>query len=355
MVLYRALAGRAPNDGIDALGELILSLCSRPPVPVQDAAPWVRSEVAGVVHRALQTSKSSRFEGAAEMLAAIRVVLPGALALRHDEIVPVGEAERAIVAPRSDANLVTRVDDEAAGPVSAPEGRARPEPVSETATTELAHTGPPSRADDRRAADARRWQSRAPAILGSALVLGAASFGVYRWTAHETPAPAEPFAMQSGVAPSTPPSSSMPLVSVASRELRRVSVAIMPADAEVEVGGERAAAKDGIVAIHGTLGSTHRVRVFKGNHEIVRDVAISESGAHPAKLEIVEAATPAGAAGAKSLVAGSATARRPISAGAPAGNPAASGARTPTAAPPPKAAPSDSSAPANPLVPDQFQ
>lgn len=216
VVLYRALTGRTPNDGIVALGELIISLCSLSPAPVEDAAPWVGTDVAAVVHGALQIRQPSRYQSAVEMLAAIRAVLPGNLALR------------------------------------------------------------------------------------------------------------------------------------------RVSVVIVPADAAVEVGGGRMAAQNGIVAIQGALGNTHRVRLFKGKDEIVEEVAITETGALPAKLELVEATTPTKTTGSKPPAASSGAARPPAS-GARAGNPIASGAGTSKAAPPHGSPPTVPTGPADPLVPKSFE
>lgn len=151
-----------------------------------------------------------------------------------------------------------------------------------------------------------------------------------------------------------PLSPSTPSTSVASTALRRVSVVIEPADAAVEVDGERAAAQDGAVSIQGTLGSTHRVRLFKDKNEIVAEVAITETGALPAKLELVEATTPAKTTGSKPPAAAGAVASHPAS-GARAGKPAAPGAGTPKAAPPPEAPSNSPTAPADPLVPRSFE
>jgi serine/threonine protein kinase len=53
IVLYRALSGKLPHEHIDAFGDLIIAICSQAPRPIQDFAPWVRKEVAAVVHGAL--------------------------------------------------------------------------------------------------------------------------------------------------------------------------------------------------------------------------------------------------------------------------------------------------------------
>ncbi|MDI3287736.1 serine/threonine-protein kinase [Polyangium sp. 15x6] len=55
VVLYRALCGTAPHEGISAFGDLIMAICSRAPEPVQARAPWVSPEIGAVVHRASPT------------------------------------------------------------------------------------------------------------------------------------------------------------------------------------------------------------------------------------------------------------------------------------------------------------
>jgi serine/threonine-protein kinase len=100
MVLYDALAGRSPYDAIDALGELILVICSGGGQPLQELAPWVAPEVAAIVHRATRVAPGERFDDAAEMLRAIEALLPGGAALRESDLVGLGSEQRKTVAPR---------------------------------------------------------------------------------------------------------------------------------------------------------------------------------------------------------------------------------------------------------------
>ncbi|WP_438017529.1 protein kinase [Sorangium sp. So ce315] len=67
---------------------------------------------------------------------------------------------------------------------------------------------------------------------------------------------------------------------------RRVELAIVPADASVEVDGVPARVKDGKVELTGTLGRVREVRVFKGGHAIEERVSITEAGSLPPKLEL---------------------------------------------------------------------
>src|SRR6185369_3176398 len=62
--LYCALTGRAPHLGLDSVGKLILAICSGPARPLRELAPWVRPEVADVVHRALAIDREERFASA---------------------------------------------------------------------------------------------------------------------------------------------------------------------------------------------------------------------------------------------------------------------------------------------------
>jgi serine/threonine-protein kinase len=96
VVLYAALAGRTPHQDNDALGDLIIAICTEPAPPVTHLAPWVPPEVAAIVHRALSLDPAGRFQTAAELRAALGALLPGGFAIREDMLVGVPEAERAL-------------------------------------------------------------------------------------------------------------------------------------------------------------------------------------------------------------------------------------------------------------------
>jgi len=95
VVLYAALTGRTPHQDNDALGDLIIAICTEPAPPVTDLAPWVPPEVAAIVHRALSLDPAGRFQSAGELRAAIAALLPGGFAIREEMLVGVPEAERA--------------------------------------------------------------------------------------------------------------------------------------------------------------------------------------------------------------------------------------------------------------------
>ncbi|WP_437780444.1 hypothetical protein [Sorangium sp. So ce1097] len=130
----------------------------------------------------------------------------------------------------------------------------------------------------------RRWWSRwAHVAVAALLAAGLGSLAV-RWSS------APPSAAMAGThivlrareLSRTPPAASAapppaPEVPVE----RRVELAIVPADASVEVDGAPARMKDGKVELTGTLGRVREVRVFKGGHAIEERVSITEAGSLP--------------------------------------------------------------------------
>ncbi|WP_437573812.1 serine/threonine protein kinase [Sorangium sp. So ce887] len=98
MVLYRALTGKLPYEDIGGFGDLIIAVCSQPPPSLRALAPWVRRDVAAVVHGALRLDAGERFATAAAMLDAIRSLLPDGFTLRDELLVPVSAASRAATA-----------------------------------------------------------------------------------------------------------------------------------------------------------------------------------------------------------------------------------------------------------------
>jgi hypothetical protein len=98
-----------PYQDIHAIGDLIISICSEQPPSIQERAPWISPEVAAVVHGALRLSTEERYPDAAEMLDALRSLLPDGPALREAMLASLPEGERAKVAPKFD---MTTVDDE---------------------------------------------------------------------------------------------------------------------------------------------------------------------------------------------------------------------------------------------------
>jgi serine/threonine-protein kinase len=70
---------------------------------------------------------------------------------------------------------------------------------------------------------------------------------------------------------------------------RRVAIFVVPGDASVEVDGQPARRRDGVVEIVGRLGEVHRLRAWKGTKTTEeRAVTITASGASPARVDLNE-------------------------------------------------------------------
>ena len=81
VVLYEMLSGKPPHAKADTIGDLIVRICGEAARPVHEVAPSVNAQAAAIVHKALALDPAARFASAAEMLAAIRALVPGGLAL----------------------------------------------------------------------------------------------------------------------------------------------------------------------------------------------------------------------------------------------------------------------------------
>jgi serine/threonine-protein kinase len=100
IVLYELLAGTTPFDAFDTLGSLIIAICSQQPPALQERAPWVGPDVAGIAHRAIAHDPAHRFQSVQEMLTAIQALLPAGHALNEGMLVPLSIDGRRLVAPK---------------------------------------------------------------------------------------------------------------------------------------------------------------------------------------------------------------------------------------------------------------
>ncbi len=73
---------------------------------------------------------------------------------------------------------------------------------------------------------------------------------------------------------------------------RRVSVIVLPGDAEVEVAGVVVRRRDGVIELIGQVGQALPLRVFKGDISIERDVTILDTGASPPLLDLNKGPAP---------------------------------------------------------------
>ncbi len=315
VVLYAALAGHTPHRDTDLLGELLILICTEAPEPLQNAAPWVSPEVAALVHRALRFDPSERFQSAGEMRAAINAMVPGDATIHEHALQSVGDGERASVAPRITASLPdvpaprrslggsTAETHAVAGGARAVTGAESPAPllvppgagsgaigvgvgvgvgVEGPPTSGLVTSGGAFGTTVGRTIDGAQpsgnassnGRSLTPLLAGMAgaalLLAGAAAAYVFA-----RPAPlAPPIAAAITPAPSAP------------APTRTVRLVVIPADATVEVDGTPITPKDGLVEIHGALGSVHTVRVKAGDEGVTADVVVTEDGALPPKIEL---------------------------------------------------------------------
>ncbi|MEO5728332.1 MAG: protein kinase, partial [Byssovorax sp.] len=255
VVLYEMLTGTTPHAGVEGTFGLVLAICTIPAPPMSESAPWVSPEGAAIVDKALQIDSSHRFASAIEMLSAIRTLLPegtsiqgSMLVSRSEEVQTISSAAARSVRGGGETELnLTR------GPAGA-------------------HVVPPRR-------------SVLGPVLALSLLLGGGGLAAYKLRGSTA---AVPVAFETEVTAASPgTATSAPVVSPApaSAELS-VRLSVEPADATVEIDGRATPVKDGNVDIVGALGSVHRVRVMKGAQEAAANVAISTSGAVPARVQV---------------------------------------------------------------------
>ena len=88
VVLYEMLTGHAPFAHLDAVGDLIIAICSEPVAPVRQSAPWVAPEMEEIVMKALSINATARYQSAAEMVLAARALLPAGLDVSASVLLP---------------------------------------------------------------------------------------------------------------------------------------------------------------------------------------------------------------------------------------------------------------------------
>jgi len=92
MVLYTALAGRAPFADLDTVGKLIVAIVSRDVAPLQSLAPWIPTELAEVVQRALRRDVRDRTPSVLAFAEELRPFCGGSLAITPNVVVGVQDA-----------------------------------------------------------------------------------------------------------------------------------------------------------------------------------------------------------------------------------------------------------------------
>lgn len=285
VVMYELLTGRTPYHHIEALGELIIAICSEPPRPVQDFAGWVSPEVAAVVHRALKAQAADRFQSAGEMLEAIKPLLSGGMSLEEPMLVSLSETNRQMVAKR----LTMPPPPSLPPPPVAAQSMPPPALTQEGAGT----TGGVSAPTERRP-QVQPKSNVTLVVIGAALsvaVLGGVGLkflgGPGDTSSQNANIAAAPL---SNTATTTPVTARVvPTIAPAldpNAETRTVKLVIIPEEAEVKVDGTSAKVKRGAVEITGKLGSVHKVTLTIGKDTIEEDIVVSDGGALPPKIEL---------------------------------------------------------------------
>ncbi|MEP7126906.1 MAG: protein kinase [Byssovorax sp.] len=322
VVLYQALTGRTPNQDIEALGELIIAICSELPRPVQELAPWVSPELATIVHRALRFEPADRFQTADEMLAALMALLPSGSDLTPEMLTPLtAEIREHKAAPmaatpppqRSTSSSGQRyavthpIDPALASTTPAPDYDTPPPtgpmpsipppkaPMSMAPPAAKTSEGvATSRPGDLGAAPSSGGRTVAMGLI-AVLVAGGAAVGAYQ-VMGKAAVPA--VTSDPVVVPPPPTTPTVAITATAAPPVvpagKTVRVAILPLDATVEVDGVKSTVvKDGSIEIVGGLGTVHRVHITKGADQVTEDVAVTQQGAVPSKLELkLSAKTP---------------------------------------------------------------
>jgi serine/threonine protein kinase len=285
-VAYQMLSGQTPYEHATALGELILMVCTEPPPPVQDYAPWVKPELAAIVQRCLEKSPDARYQSAGELFEAIKPMLTSGWAIHEDMLVSLADSQRLEQAPR----LPMSMPPPAPGPAtSGPDTSGALPPVGAQTAIDgngASTTGPLTQSQGAASQAAPPKSSKAQVLLGGAAVAAIAITAIV--FAMRDPAPAQTAPPEPTVAQTTEPSetaAAAPSEAPVGKK-RRVRVVILPSDASVEVEGEKQDVRNGILDIEGTPGSVHRVRVFKGKSETTADVVVTLEGAVPPKIEV---------------------------------------------------------------------
>ncbi len=106
IVMYQLLTGRSPHEGVDGLGELIITICSEPPPAATKVAPWVSAKLVQVVQGALKLTSSDRYQTADEMGKALRSCLSDSSDWQID---------KSLLVPLSDERRAAQPEDEASG------------------------------------------------------------------------------------------------------------------------------------------------------------------------------------------------------------------------------------------------
>jgi len=260
--LYQALSGSLPFPDCETVGELILSICTRPVVHLQDRAPWVPPALAEIVHKAMQRDAAQRYQTMTDMAAALEAVVGVDARLLPRELGIVDPHTRSQTAARA----VVQAGTFNATTVSHPHESAR----------------------------GRFTLPLAATVATIALLAGGGLFFGLREGARGTSNPIR--------AASDPPSTTQ------RAKPYRVRVAIRPANATVTVAGTAQVLSKGFLVLRGVAGDRFEVVATLGEHKVEQAVIIGKDG-RPS-IDTIDVAAVAAAASASAAAAARASATR---------------------------------------------
>ncbi len=267
VVLYKMLTGQTPHAHLQTLGQVILAICSTPARPVQELAPWVPPEVAMIVHRALQPDPAQRWQSAYEMYRAMEPFVAQLAKFRRLDIIPLSSTQRARIAPP----LATL-------------GRDGP--------TNGTQNGMVQSQDALPAKKGGAGMIVAVAIAGVMAAVGMGGIGAAVMARRQARADVIPLAASAAPVP-TPEPMPMPPPAVNPTSDKTVQVTIAPANATVEVDGQKRPVVNGVLELRGAPGAVQNVKVSANGVDLIENVAITENGAIPSKITVATTSTTA--------------------------------------------------------------
>jgi serine/threonine-protein kinase len=253
IVLYQMLCGSTPHAKAVEVGELIVKICTCPPEPIQQRAPWVSKELAAVVHRALRMSPDDRFASAKAFFEALSALAPRGFDLEASSLRDLTDAERGLLADKLSPDLL--YDRPLSLSIEGFAGSPASQKSSKSSTTSLV---PP-----------RHSSFRATVATLALVGLSGAGYTLAR------PAPPEH--------PTTP---SVAAAAPSAKRDVTVRVAIVPSDAKVQVDGAPSTVRDGGAEIRGENGSVHLVRVEANGAFVEAEIVIADQRSVPGQIEL---------------------------------------------------------------------
>ncbi|MBI4705181.1 MAG: serine/threonine protein kinase [Deltaproteobacteria bacterium] len=245
--LYQALCGSPLWKGHDAVGELVLAICTEPLPHLQDRAPWVAPGLADVVHQALRRAPEHRFQSMEDFAEALARYAGSSPTLMPRALLPVPDQVRASTAPR-----------------------AKPVELTSISGGTMAHT----------VAAGRKRPLRTAAAVGAVVLAAAAAAGIL----------AARKGNQSTAAPQLGSASPSATPATAARQIFEVQVQVRPETASARVDGRENKLAGGKLHLRGEAGATFAVALADGDRKTSTTVFITKEGkASPDRIELPEA------------------------------------------------------------------